>query len=90
MNKICDRYANEHDSRRGIMNNKKSKRNRGVMNDKKLSACIHKNNEVLLLIKKKNIKKLQKIGEMFSTYNDVVEELLAHCDSCDRYWVDKL
>ena len=40
-------------------------------------------------IKKKLLQKLQKIGRMNTKYNDVIEDILNHCDSCDRFWENK-
>ena len=40
-------------------------------------------------IAKRLLQRLQKIGNMNTTYSDVIEDILNHCDSCDQFWADK-
>ena len=40
-------------------------------------------------IKKRLLQRLEKIGNMNSTYSNVIEDILNHCDSCDQFWEDK-
>ena len=47
-------------------------------------------NEVGISVKKETKRKLEKIGHMFSTYSDVIDELLDHCDVCDRFVENRL
>lgn len=42
-------------------------------------------NEVGISIRKDTEQKLRKMGHMFSTYSDVIEEILSHCDKCDQF-----
>lgn len=46
-------------------------------------------NEVGISIKKETKRKLEKIGSMNSTYSDVIEDILNHCDECDRFVENK-
>ena len=36
-------------------------------------------------IERSILEKLKKIGTMDSTFSDVIEEILNHCDVCDRF-----
>jgi len=41
-------------------------------------------------INKKLLQRLKKIGNMESTINEVVEDILNHCDKCDRFWENRI
>ncbi len=45
--------------------------------------------EKVVSIKIELLLRLQKLGHMFSTYSEVIEEILNHCDACDRFVEDR-
>lgn len=45
--------------------------------------------EDLIPLKEKTINKLKKIGKSDQTYDDIVIELLDHCNICDCFWSDR-
>jgi len=57
------------------------------MNQKFIEAsCLEvENDEEVIEIKIELLLRLQKLGHMFSTYSEVIDKLLSHCDECDRF-----
>lgn len=40
-------------------------------------------------IKKSVLCRLESLGNMNSSYDDVISDLLEHCDRCDRFWENR-
>jgi len=32
---------------------------------------------------------LKRLGKKFESYDDIIQNLIVHVNSCDRYWEDK-
>lgn len=55
-------------------------------NQKMWHECVPvEDDEIGIPIKKATEQKLRRLGHMFSTYSDVIEEILSHCDKCDQF-----
>jgi len=41
-------------------------------------------------IQKKLLQRIKKIGNIDSTVDDVIEDILNHCDKCDQFWENRI
>ena len=44
---------------------------------------------VSISIKKSTKKELEKFGRMNSDYDSIIQEILKHVDTCDRFWENR-
>lgn len=60
-----------------------------MKNEKQVFEIIHSRKDELTTIKKSVLQKLEKLGNMNSNHDDVILDLLDHCDRCDQFWENR-